>query len=307
MVPELPDGFTARRPTLDDAHLVYDLMVACDIAEYGEADSDMNDLLAEWGEIELERDGWLVFAPDGRLTGYADVQDRSRNIFFLDWRTDPATEMDAVDVFLLAMGEARVRERSMGRDVQIATISPSVNEREHRLLEAAEYRSGKHYFRMLIEMKERPPAPIWPAGLALRNFVPGKDDLAVYEFIMTAFDWPGRESSVTFDQWRNHMMRPDHFIPELLFLLYEGETLIGAALCNDYVDYGWVRQLAVRKDWRGRGLGAALLQHVFVVFYALGRSQVALGVEANNVHARAFYERVGMTAVRQYDEYRKAI
>jgi ribosomal protein S18 acetylase RimI-like enzyme len=175
------------------------------------------------------------------------------------------------------------------------------------VLEAAGYRVNKHYFRMMIEMDERPPMPVWPAGLVLRNVVPGQDDGSLFEFIITAFDWPGREAHVTFEQWQDHMMRPDHFIPELWFLLYDGDALIGAALCYDYVDYGWVRQLAVRKDWRGRGLGAALLRHAFAVFFERGRRQVALGVEANNVNALEFYNHVGMEMMRQYDEYRKMI
>jgi ribosomal protein S18 acetylase RimI-like enzyme len=290
-----------------DAELVYELMIVCDIAECGEADSDMNDLLAEWTDMELSCDAWLVFAPDGRLAGYGGIRDRGREIFSLDWRVEPANERDAVFVFLLEVTEERVRERVARQSVQMATIVSSVDERSHRTLETAGYQLNKRYFRMMIEMDKQPPAPDWPDGLLLRNVVPGQDDESLFRFIVTAFDWPGRAAHGTFERWRDYVMRPDHFLPELWFLAHKDGVLVGAALCYDYVDYGWVRQLAVRKDWRGRGVGAALLRHAFNVFYERGRRRVGLGVDANIVYAIGFYRRVGMEVMQQHDEYRKAI
>lgn len=310
---ELPAGYTLRRPTRDDAPLVHQLLLAYDVAVYGEEDSDINDMLDDWSGMELNKDAWLLFTEDGRLVGYVGVEDRDKNHFYLDYFThpthpiDPAQPIDGLDRFLVGLGEKRVREKAAAEPGRIVTIIPSTAERDARVLSAAGYEVGKHYFRMLIEMENAPPAPTWPPELTIRNVIPGEDDLALFEFIQTAFDWPGRDANNTLEQWRGFMMRPDHFIPELWFLIHYEDELIGAALCYDYVDYGWVRQLAVRKDWRGRGLGATILRYVFGVFYERGRDQVALGVEANNTHAVAFYERVGMKMVRRYDEYRKAL
>jgi ribosomal protein S18 acetylase RimI-like enzyme len=101
------------------------------------------------------------------------------------------------------------------------------------------------------------------------------------------------------------MMRPDHFSPELWFLAYHREALVGAALCFDYPQYGWVRQLGIVQTWRRKGLGSALLQNAFQVFYQRGHKQVALGVSSENPDAYSFYEKIGMRRVRQYDEYQK--
>ena len=102
-------------------------------------------------------------------------------------------------------------------------------------------------------------------------------------------------------------MREDHFIPDLWFLLFADNEIIGAALCYDYEEFGWVRQLAVSQNWRMRGLGAALLQHSFHCLYSRGHHRVVLGVEAENLDALRFYEQVGMHRVRQYNEYIKQI
>lgn len=307
LLPELPDGFAVRRPTVDDAQLVYELMVACDIAEYGEADSDVNDILGDWEGIDLSRDGWMVLGVDGRLAGYVVAIGRGPGRFKLDYYAHPDHESDELIAFLIATLEPRMAELATDGTALVEVIIPSVKERDPALLAAAGYQLERHYFRMWIGMDESPAAPVWPDGLTLRNVVPGEDDEGLFEFVMDAFDWPGREEMSSFERWRDYMMRPDHFIPELWFVVYSGGELVGAALCFDYIDYGWVRQLAVRKDWRGRSLGAALLRHVFGVFYERGRRQVALVVNAENANAQAFYKRVGMKMVRQYDEYRKPI
>jgi ribosomal protein S18 acetylase RimI-like enzyme len=77
-----------------------------------------------------------------------------------------------------------------------------------------------------------------------------------------------------------------------------------APLCFDYGTEGWVRQLAVRRPERRRGLGLALLRHAFGVFHRRGRPSVGLAVDAvNTAGANRVYERAGMHVERRYDRY----
>lgn len=94
---------------------------------------------------------------------------------------------------------------------------------------------------------------------------------------------------------------------DLWFLLFDREELIGAALCYDYTEFGWVRQLAVAPSWRRQGVGSALLQHAFRIFIQRGHKKVALGVDSARPRAQSLYENVGMKCVRRYDEYHKAL
>ena len=43
------------------------------------------------------------------------------------------------------------------------------------------------HWRMQIELTEEPPAPQWPEGIVLREFVPGQDERAVFDCIEEAF------------------------------------------------------------------------------------------------------------------------
>jgi hypothetical protein len=65
---------------------------------------------------------------------------------------------------------------------------------------------GKRYFSMRIEIEERPAVAVWPSGAVVRDVVLGEDDEPLFEFIMTAFDWPGRELTATFEQRRDYVI-----------------------------------------------------------------------------------------------------
>ena len=58
-----------------------------------------------------------------------------------------------------------------------------------------------------------------------------------------------------------------------------------------------MKDLVVHPDWRRRGLGEALLLHVFAEFHRRGAARVDLKVWENNSDARRLYGRMGMRAV----------
>jgi ribosomal protein S18 acetylase RimI-like enzyme len=66
--------------------------------------------------------------------------------------------------------------------------------------------------------------------------------------------------------------------------------------------------LGVRENYRGHGLGSALLQQGFRVLQAHGFTAAELDVDSENTsNAVALYERAGMTADRCYLTYRKVL
>lgn len=305
---QLPEGLIVRRPVPADAQATLELMVACDVAEFGEPDSSLEDLVDEWADINLEQDAWLVYTADNQLVGYAAVFGGAR--FSFDVYTLPLPDKVDLNIYLLQQCESRARAQLADMpatgSVTAMTIMSHTNTAGRQAAEAAGFTPHNYHCRMQIELDAPPPAPAWPEGTTLRTIVPGQDDRRVYDFIQAVFDWPGRVPH-PFEQWHDFMMRPDHFQRDLWFLLFHQDELIGAALCFDYPQHGWVRQLGVALEWRRQGIGSALLQHVFGVFYRRGHTRVALGVNSANPQAFQFYERVGMQRARQYDEYHKTL
>jgi ribosomal protein S18 acetylase RimI-like enzyme len=66
--------------------------------------------------------------------------------------------------------------------------------------------------------------------------------------------------------------------------------------------------LAVRRPWRKRGLGLALLKHSFALFQSRGFKTAALSVDGSSLtNAAALYERAGMQVQQQRLVYRKML
>jgi mycothiol synthase len=297
-----------RSPSLDDAQAVLNFIVACEIAEYGEPDTGQEDLMEQWTELDLNQDAWLVQAPDDQLVGYAAVLGKGARFTF-DWYTHPTLAPEGLANALVTQCEARAVEKlrlARGVEATAEFISSQDNPATQRVADEFGFRVHKVHFRMRIDLGTPLVAPTWPEGVTLRTAVPDQDDRLIYGFIQAALDRPGRVAP-TFERWREDLMGAHNFDSTLWFLAFRGDELVGAALCFDYPQNGWVRQLGVADTWRRKGLGSALLQHAFGIFLERGHTAVALGVEADNQRAIDFYLGVGMTCHHRYAEYRKKL
>ena len=74
---ELPEGFTTRAPAREDAEVVAALISACQIADTGETDMSVEEMLDDWHSLDLAEEAVIVTAPEGRTAAYADVFNRS--------------------------------------------------------------------------------------------------------------------------------------------------------------------------------------------------------------------------------------
>jgi len=302
------ENYLTRHPVLNDLQAALDLIITCEIAEYGEADCSLEDLEDQWSDIDLEQDAWLVTDSHHQPAGYAAVF-RSGQRFTFDFYVHPAIAPSGLTQYLLALCEARACEQLKGEpgiQAMASIIISQGNLVNRQIAEQFGYKPYQHHLRMQITMDAPPPVPVWPDGITLRTVIPGQDDRSIYNFIQAAFDRSGRIPP-SFESWHETMMGAYNFESDLWILAYHGDELVGAALCFDYPQNGWVRQLGVAQHWRRRGIGSALLQHGFSIFYERGQAAVGLGVESGNINAYQLYERVGMKCTQHYIEYYKTL
>ena len=64
-----------------------------------------------------------------------------------------------------------------------------------------------------------------------------------------------------------------------------------------------INNLAIRPEFRGRGMGTALLHHVLAEARRLGAKRATLEVRASNDSARRLYERLGFYVAATRPEY----
>src|SRR5690349_2167872 len=128
-------------------------------------------------------------------------------------------------------------------------------------------RQGRHeVLRMRVELDGAALRhPRWPEGVRVRSFTPNDAEL-LHALLAHGYRHGGR-SVATFDTWLAQMTTDEEFDSALWFLAGAHGTLVGAVLCWTSA---FVNDLVVHESWRRRGLGEALLRHVFETFAKLG-------------------------------------
>jgi mycothiol synthase len=300
-----------RPPRRDESDRVLTLLQACDVAEYGEPDTDPEDLEWLWSlpRFDLERDARVVEG-SGDFAGYAAVDVRPDGTSFdADLSLHPDHGLP-VGPALIGFLERRTAERTpSGKRGELAIAAAAVNESKRALLEAHAFRPARSFFRMEIDLEgSAPPEPNVPEGIVVRRFRRGQDDEVIHRTMEEAFARHYRHVPQSLEEWRFRHFSHPNFDPDLWLLAWDDEQLAGAAINYPAADVSWVATLGVRPGWRGRGLGMALLLHSFAAFAERGRMRVVLGVDAENVDgATRLYERAGMRVTKRFEMYLKSI
>jgi mycothiol synthase len=240
-------------------------------------------------------------ARDARLNSdaYACVEQFGEGRVWIDVAGRPSQE-------LLDWAETRASE--IGQ--RFLSGSWSSNEPLLRELEARGYLPVRHSHRMVIDLNEPPADPVWPEGIEVRAFRPG-DERVFYEVQQETFADSWEPTEEPFEEWAHWLLEGPTFAPELWFLALDGEDAAGYAICHPHWSdpaRAWVRLLGVRRPWRRRGLGRALLLHAFAEFRRRGFGHAGLGVDAESLTgANLLYESAGMHVAARFDIYEKPV
>lgn len=318
----LPAGYTLRRPTLDDAEAVAELINSCSMADTGVPVLGVEQVRGIWQLPAHNRDtdDWLVDAADGPLVAAAAVV-----------ALEPYTEIQSIGVvrhdhlgrglgtWLLEQIEARAADmRSLapaGAPVLLRHQTWSGNPNATALLTAHGYRLERVFRLMQIDVTPETPLPevAPPAGIVIRPFVRGQDEQRAWLADEESFQDHWNHHPTDFDTWlRFQITARESFDPTVWWLAMAGDEVAGVAMCDPDApgapEYGWVATLGVRRPWRGRGIATALLATAFDAFRRRGKIGVRLGVDANSpTGAYRLYERAGMRAISDVATYVKEL
>lgn len=314
MIDNFLTDYLVRHPVMSDLEAVYRLHEACDIAEYGTPDITLDDLRSAWRgpTFNLETDAWMVVAPGNRLVGYAEVLHRQHVRTYAFTRVLPEFADNGIEEHLLHLVEEWAqRQISLAKPEARVTLfswESSLNTTAQQALLQAGFKEVRRSWRMEIEMSQAPIAPEWPDQVTVRTFVQERDNRPVYAMIEEAFQDHWGHMEGTYDEWKHWTIDREIFDPTLWFIAFDGDEIAGASLCILQEDTGWVDTLAVRRPWRRKGLGMALLLHSFGEFYRRGQKNVVLTVDSQNLTgATRLYERSGMHVARTYISFEKEL
>jgi mycothiol synthase len=297
---------TTRAPREEEAQAITDLIIACDIDEFGAPDFELDDLLTDWHMpgFDLEKDAVVVVEGDAIVAYAAFIRND-----YVDVYVHPAHREKGIGETLLDWSERRAVERAApGEELRIGQVITSVDARGSSLLAARGYEPVRTYWRMSMPIGDSPTPPTWPEGVKVRTFDQERDSRAVYRLVQDAFADNERHTAESFEEWQAFMIDREAFEPGLWFIAEANGEIVGCVLCPNYEEEGWVRQLAVARDWRRRGLGTALFRQAMTEFRRRGRREIGLVVDSwNRTGAKELYERAGMTVAREHTRFEKSL
>ena len=294
------------------AQLIYDVCAA-------DGDTSVavtpEELRHEWENpgFELERDAFLVETGDGRVVGFEEFSNTHKHaVLGTDGYVHPDFKGRGIGTALLRATEKRAREERLlaEPDVRISLRSTQDNHDSagHDLHRNEGYQPLRYHWRMEIVLNEPPQEPKLPQGIELRPFVKGEQDVAVWNAQNESFRDHWGSHDVTLEEWRRSRFDDPEFDPSLWKIAWEGNEVAGISLNRYRMGIGWIRTLGVRRPWRKRGLGEALLLHSFAEFYRRGKKTIGLGVDAQNpTGATRLYQKAGMYPASEFITYEKEL
>jgi ribosomal protein S18 acetylase RimI-like enzyme len=324
MLPPLPTGYTARTGTLADAPAAAALSQAFSLAVSDFSDLDAEALLNEWQtpRFDPSQDVYLVFAPDGEMVGYTEIWTLSQPPVhpFVYGVVHIEHHGLGIGTHMLAWAEQRALQL-LPRIPPEARLAPLASlfaghAPSQQLFEERGYRHFRSLYVMLNDFTgPAPDFPSFPAHLTLRTFQP-EHARALYAANEDAFsdhfghvEQPFEEGFARFENLHIH---DPLFDPSLWWTLWDGDEIAGLCLCRAQAPAepgsAYVAFLGVRRAWRQRGLGLALLQHALAEFQRRGAQKVMLNVDASSLTgALRIYERAGFRIISQSDLYEKEL
>ena len=276
-----------------------DAVAALFLEAWGESRRMDGGEIREWLRNEaLKPENLCVLVEDGAVVGYVDI-----------WIAAGTVDIDAAapgrwaEVFDWA--ETQAREQGVARArtffVEGHDLEGFVTGRGYRAIRAS--------YTMEIELDEAsPPAPAAIDGIEIRTYRPEDDEQRTYEAQEESFEDAWGHNPQPIETWREFSVKQLDFDASLWFLALDGDEVAG--LCLNFPErsgdpgYGWVGTLGVRRPWRRRGVGEALLRHSFRALHDRGQRRVRLSVDAESpTGATRLYERAGMRVIRQLNTW----
>jgi mycothiol synthase len=295
----LPDGITSRPLRQEDATLVAELL-AEDERYFGLPPSiTEKDVRSWWLRTDLEHDSWLL-EENGIVVG-GGWFDRLDDHAFGGGCVARGEKGRGLGSWLTEAMESHARGLGLS-PIRNVTIAKDTDARA--LLEGRGYREARRHWVMAIELDNDPPAPELPDGLALEAFRE-KDARAFHDATKEAFADEWGFHPMAFEQWWEMRKGDDQ---SLWFVVRDGDEIAACARCDEMRGGGFVGSLGVRRPWRRRGLGRALLLHAFREFKNRGFERASLGVDSENpTGATRLYESVGMYVESEHVTFEKEL
>ena len=321
----LPDGYIARGGRIEDYKFAFDLLNVHSQHLNGRDDLTDSELLRlDWlnDGFNPQTDIRMIFAPDNSPAAFVECwlnQEPPVHPWIFGC-VHPAHWGKGIGSHIVtwANDHARLALEKCESDLRVAPRSGAEahNKAGLALFQQLGWKHIRSYYRMVTDLDSVPEVPPFPEGITVRTYDPDTETEAVYLTIVDSFKDHFGFIAPPFEKgladFKHNFINEPGYDPRFWFVAVEGNEMVGICICRredpEDPESGWVSELGVRRAWRKRGLGNALLKHAFGVFHANGKKRASLGVDATSLTgALRLYERAGMRVLRQFNQFEKEL
>lgn len=310
---DLPGGLTLRTAGPHDADAVVRLVQRCDVAATGEPDSGRDEIAGMLSSPNADPEATVVVFHDDVAVLFVWVErDDAANETWIDAYADPERDTAALTAAGLAHGLRAAREHAAQAFGRTWTARAGCFATDAVLVSAIEdagFARVRRFWRMRIDLTSADVSPEMPlpAGATVRAVHDESGRRLLHGVVMDSFQDHWNHNDRDFDEWMRALVSMGSDDPEGWWLLEVDGVPAAACLLDESrsdLGDGYVRTLGVRREFRGRGFGEALLLRAFRYYRERGRSGVLLAVDSQSpTGANHLYEKVGMRAVRVIDAW----
>ncbi len=317
------DQFKVRPATLDDIKTALELANTCDQAVAGIQTNSEVHFRVRWTspDGDLALDSRVIETIDGRMAAFVHLNHRPP--FIEVWVTayvHPDFQQRGIGKAICAWVQQRAEQLipQAPEDARVLLVTGLIDANDHgaRLLTQHGLEVSRHFVRMITDYDFDTPEPVWPGSVELRPVDRKVHDRAICLAHVEAFrdHWGhvDRTEDQDYEQWCHWITNDEELDEDLWFVAWDGDQVAGMSICWPKTDgdptIGYIGILCVLRQWRGQGLGLALMHHSYKVFKERGYPRVALHADAENITgALKLYRRAGMEIDQRFDFYEKEL
>jgi ribosomal protein S18 acetylase RimI-like enzyme len=284
-----------REATDDDFEAVFDLLTARSRAAFGISSEQPAFLRQRWDAPST--DNWVA-VENGVVAGYASLDE---NQDFVHAAKDP----DVGDA-LIAHVERHAGLRGFP---YVAVVAAAEDAPLYSAVQRHGYTVDRAILRMWRMLDRELPEPVWPVGVTVSSYADA-DAERVHALLDEQYaGWDQTYVGRSHAGWLTFMTEHEDFDPAMWFLVERDGELVACALhWKESQRRGWVKDLVVRENERGRGLAKALLHHGFRAYAERGADRVGLKVDSTNpTGAVQLYERLGFVTDQRLEIWQKSL
>jgi len=261
----------------------------------------------------------LYAEADGMLTGYAGTEWRQEDdgacLHHINVYLPPEWRGRGLELAMQRIMECRARavaaEGPDGACHAFASMVPETWHARTAMLLAEGYVPARRYYLMQRSLDGDLPVVPLPPGLEFRPALP-EHFRAIWEADEECFSDQRDHVAPSEENYQGWVTTPG-LDPSLWVVAWDGDQVAGGVISVAYNSEGGERDtwgetddLFVRRPWRRRGLGRALVAATLHLFKARGLVIAGLGVDAENVTgAPRLYEGLGYRVYQRLELYRK--